>query len=117
MEEKKSLKEKFHEKKQEAKEKLHNAKEWCGKHKTELIAFGTVIIPAGVEIVKTVAKKDNLREERELKEKFVYDRSDGMGIYYELNRKLSGKEKLQIRERKADGEALFRILEDMNVLK
>lgn len=115
MKEKKTLKEWFENKKEKAKEKLHGVVQWGSKHKAEIVVFGPVLITGAVEIIKTATKKQNLNEERRLKDNYIYDRS--MGHYYELKHKLSSSEWLQIEERKGEGESLGRILKDMNVLK
>lgn len=113
--EKKSFKERYEEKKKKAKEKFDDVKKWCGEHKSEIVVFGPVLITGAVEIIKTVSKRKNLDDEKALKDNYIYDRS--MGHYYELKRKLKSSEWLQIEERKAEGETLGSILQDMRVLK
>ena len=115
MEDKKTLKERFADKKETAKEKLSDVRQWCGNHKAEIMVLAPVLISGAVEMVKVATKKKNLNEEQHLKDNYIYDRS--MGHYYELRRKLKSSEWLQIEERKAEGETLGRILEDMRVLK
>lgn len=101
--------------KTKAKQKGKAALDWASKHKTEVIAGLTIAVPAVVDIVKIVAKKGANDDERELKERFVYDRSKGH--YYETKRKLKSSEWLQIDQRRENGEQLGRILDDMGVLK
>lgn len=111
----KTFKDRFEEEKMKAEMKLNDLKLWCSEHKAELAVFGPPVIAAIVELVKTVAKRSTVNEERHLKENYIYDRS--MGHYYELRRKLKSSEWLQIEQRKREGESLGEILQDMRVLK
>lgn len=113
--EKKSLKGRIGEAKEWTKAKAHGTKTWCGEHKAEIVVFGPAIIGLAVEVIKTTAKKNVVNEERRLKENYIYDRR--MGHHYELNRKLTNFEKLQLDHRKDAGEMLGDILNDMGVLK
>lgn len=115
--EEKTLKERFEEMKEQGKGKLKTTKQWCGQHKTELIAIGTVVLPTAVELIKVAAKKENLNEEKRLKECYMYERTANIGQYYELRRKLKPLERLQVSERSNEGESLGKILNDMGVLK
>lgn len=107
------------EKKMETKEfvktKLDNSVEWCKNHKSEILRILPVLINGTIEIIKVLVKKDNLREERRLKDNYIYDRN--MGHYYELKHKPTSSEWIQIDQRKDEGEPLRCILQDMNVLK
>lgn len=115
MVEKKTFKEKCEEMKEKAKEKFQDVKEWCGNHKAEIAVFGPVFIKGAFDITKGIMRNKNQSEERRLKDNYVYDRD--MGHYYETDRKLKSSEWLQFDERKAEGENVGHILEDMNVLK
>ena len=53
--------------------------------------------------------------EEQLKTKMIYDPS--RGFYYELKKKLSNAQRIEIARRRNQGEDLARILLDMNVLK
>lgn len=103
--------------KETAKIGWNKTKQWCRDHKAELVVFGPVLISSGIEIIKIAAKKSTVNEEKRLKENYVYDRSMGIGHYYELRRKLRSSEWLQIEQRKLEGETLGEILTDMRVLK
>lgn len=88
---------------------------WCRENKETLAVLAPVVGGALINVVKISIKRSNLRDERALKERFIYDRSNGH--YYELKRTLKSKEWMQIEARKANGESLGWILHDMRVLK
>lgn len=115
MEEKKTLQERLEDAKLEMKWRYQLAREWCSKHKAEIVVFGPVIISGVVEVIKITTKKHNVNEEKRLKDNYIYDRSQGH--YYELRRKLKSSEWLLIDQRKREGESLGQILQDMRVLK
>jgi hypothetical protein len=115
MNEKKGLKERILEAKLKAKWFCEDAKRWVVKNKEAILILTPVLIPGIIEITKIVARTGNVREEKRLKENYIYDRSQGH--YYELRRKLKSSEWIEIEERKADGDSLGVILRDMKVLK
>lgn len=98
-------------------EKGRAAKKWAADHKEEIAIYGPLLINGAVEIVKIVMKKKIVNEEKHLKENYIYERSGNLGHYYEIQRKLSASEWLQVEERKDHGESLASILLDMRVLK
>lgn len=120
MEEKKGLtwkpfKEWLDDKSEQAKWKIHCAAEWCKNHKETIIVFGPVIMGGIIEICKISTKRHTVKEEKALKDRYIYDRSTGH--YYELKRKPKTSEWLQIEQRKQNGESLGWILNDMGLLK
>lgn len=90
------------------------AKDWCIRNKEVVIAVAPAVIGGFFEIVKIASKKDARDEEKELKELYIYDRS--MGHYWKLRRRLTNAEYREIERRKAEGETMGEILEDMRVL-
>ena len=56
-----------------------------------------------------------LRKERNLKELYCYDRS--LGHYWELRRKLTNREWIDINKRMREGKKLGEILQELKVLK
>lgn len=114
MEEKKSFKEKVNRMQELAKEKLNIAVEWSKDHKEMIAVFGPVVIGGAIEILKIATKRHTVNEEKALKERFVYDRSNGH--YYELKRQPKSSEWMQIEQRKQNGETLGWILNDMRLL-
>lgn len=77
--------------------------------------FVAIAAPAIFGITRFACKKANLREERRLKTKFVYDRSGG--FYWELRRPLTTRERREFDRRRSYGERTGDILADMRVLK
>lgn len=110
-----TFKEKVNDAKFQAKEKLRKAGEWCNEHREVVIACAPVVIGGVIEVIKISARRSNVNTEKDLKEKYIYDRSQGH--YYELKRKLKSSEWITIEERKNNGEPLGVILRDMRVLK
>lgn len=87
-----------------------------------IVVFSPVIIAAGTGIVKTsgkvvnaVIKNVNLTREKNIKKFYCYDRS--LGHYWALRRELTNSEWVQIDKRKAAGERLADILDDLKVLR
>lgn len=105
-------------KKEEAKrwisEKYNNVKTFAMNNPELAIAIGTGIAGAASWIIKTATRRSNIREERRLKERYVYDRS--VGAYYTTRRKLNGRDLEMIDRRKKMGEPLGSILRDMNLI-
>lgn len=106
--EKKTLKQKVEIKTKEAWNWLKDNKE---------ATLGIVVIAAGAikSISKAVRKHIDYKETEELVDKRVYDRS--LGHYWELRRKLTNREWVEINERKKDGDSLGDILQQMNLLR
>lgn len=113
----KTLKEHFEDLKGTAKWKWTDFKAWCTNHQAEITVFGPVVISAAVELIKIASKSHIVNKEKCLKEKYIYDRNNGMGHYFELRRKLKSSEWVNIEKRKSAGEPLWQILQDMKVLK
>lgn len=88
---------------------------WVSDHKTEIMVVAPVVIGGIATTAKVVGKNVNLQKEQRLKEKFVYDTS--LGHYWELKQKLSNSQWTEIERRRAQGETLGQILNDMRVLK
>lgn len=115
MKEKKTLKEWLEEKSDLAKWRVQAILDWCKDHKEAIIVFGPVLASGIVEIAKISTKRHTVKEEKSLKENYVYDLSNGH--YYEMKRQPKSSEWLQIDQRKQNGESLGWILNDMNLLK
>ena len=97
-----------------AKQKYDEAKEWCGNHMELVVGVVPVLITGFFEVIKIASKADAREEEKELKELYIYDRS--MGHYWKLRRRLTNAEYREIERRRAEGESMGEILEDMRVL-
>ena len=101
--------------KAKAKEKYEAGKEWAKKNKELLVVFGPVAVGSLVEIAKIASRHSTVKEQKKLKENYIYDRS--AGHYYETKRKLKNKEWLQVDERHTNGESYGEILDDMGLLR
>lgn len=88
---------------------------WCSENKGLLMVAVPTVIGGITATVKVVGKNINLNKEQNLKEKFVYDTS--LGHYWELRQKLTNGQWTEIERRRANGETLGQILNDMKVLK
>lgn len=111
----KPFKEWLEEKSEWAKWKAHCAAEWCKNHKEAIIVFGPAIMGGIIEICKISTRRQTVKEEKALKDRYIYDRP--AGHYYELRRKPKTSEWLQIEQRKENGESLGWILNDMGLSK
>ncbi len=101
--------------KKEAKWKMTQVRDWCRNNKEAIIIFGPCLIGGLVEVCKTVTKKSTVREEKRLKENYIYDRSNGH--YFETRRKPTSSDWIVIDERRRQGVPLGVILRDMKLLK
>ena len=78
-------------------------------------ALALVAIGTGRAIVKSAKRHSKVQEELKTKDLGVYDTS--LGHYWELRRKLSNREWVEIESRRMNGERLANILSEMNVLR
>lgn len=89
--------------------------QWIMRNKEMIIFLTPIIVKGTTSVVKVVGKSINNKKAEDLKTLFCYDRS--LGHYWELKRKLTNKEWVEIDSRKRNGERLADILSEMNVLK
>lgn len=110
---------KFREFKENLKQKANNVRWWIYDNKEMIMVLGpgaiAGVVTIVVTIVTTIGRHVNLRKEENLKDMYCYDRS--LGHYWQLRRKLTNKEWLEIDTRKKNGERLADILEELKVLK
>ena len=106
------------ERKEAIKSKWNEFAWWFRQNQDILI----IAIPAGVAVVggatkvaSKAIKTHNLNKEIKFKETTIYDHS--LGRYVQLKHKLTPAQALTIEERRANGEKLHMILEDMKLLK
>lgn len=100
--------------KERAKTGFQKVRDWGSKHKESIIVFGPILISSAVELVKILKRDKTVKEDRRLKENYIYDRS--AGHYYELKRKPTNKEWMMIDEGRKN-ENLGMVLNDMELLK
>ena len=96
----------------DTKEKL---KRFWDENRDYIVILVPVVVATGEKAIKSIASNHRLVEERNLKERFIYDMS--LKCYYELKRKPTPKEYLEIDRRKKNGESLGVILDSMRLLK
>ena len=105
--------------KREFKEKFKRKADECKKvimdNKDAIVSLTPVVIGGVVAVTKVIGKHHNLRKEKEVKDLYCYDRK--LGHYWALKRELSNNEWLEIDRRKAKGEKLSDILDELKVLK
>lgn len=100
--------------KAKAQKMFYVTKEWCSENKETIIALAPTLIAGSIELIKIAIKGSYVKEEKRLKDMYIYDRLNGH--YYELSRKPSSKEWLMIDERKGF-QNIGNILLDMKLLK
>lgn len=91
-----------------------DVKDWCIDNPEKSIPLGSVILGGGAKLVKTLHRNHNLKEQKDLKELYVYDRS--LGHYWKVKRPLKNSEWEQINNRKRNGESLGDILSSLRLL-
>lgn len=101
--------------KEKAKRSFQKGKELISENKEAIIAATPIVVGGLATTMKLLNKRHNLREQKDLKNLYCYDRS--LGHYWRLRRELSNKEWLEIDKRKKNGERLSDILAEMRVLK
>ena len=101
---------KFRELKAAAKLKAYQVADWAEEHREVLM----VTIPAIGIGGRFIAKRSNLNQERQLKDKYIYDRS--AGHYWKLRKKPTQNQWAEIDRRKANGERLSDILMSMRLM-
>lgn len=97
------------------KNRITDAKDIWDNNRAEILVLAPVVIGAVTAGTKAIGKHINLNKQENLKERYIYDTS--LGHYWELKRKLSNDQWLEIEHRRRNGEILGDILESMRVLK
>lgn len=97
------------------KEKLLALKEWIETHFVETIIIGSIGISAMVKLTRAVSSNMRTRELRDLKDRYIYDRSNG--AYIRLKRSLRNNDWIVLDDCKKQGMTLVQALNQMRVLK
>lgn len=100
------------------KEKCSNGLNWCVQNKELAIPaiLGATTVVKGVTKITSKAMYNHaVNKEIAFKERTIYDHS--LGRYVELKKPLTNAQALTVEERKAQGEKLHVILNDMGLLK
>lgn len=109
--------------KRKTSEKAKSAMQWINQNKEMIVVLVPVATSSAALLGKWVIKpiwkgtivRANLRRQEHIKTGFVYDPS--LGAYYELSKKLSNHQKIELDQRRQAGERIGNILREMNVLK
>ena len=113
------LKEKIEIKKWEIKNWCYDqsckAKRFWNENRDYIVVIVPLAVATGEKLIKCINRNARLDEERDLNERYIYDMS--LKCYYEMNRKPTPKEYLEIDRRKKNGESLGAILNSMRLLK
>lgn len=101
--------------KRKFKDGFNKTKYWLYNNREFVFVMGPAVVGFGTAAIKGVGKRQKLRKEKQLKDLYCYDRS--LGHYWRLKRELSNNEWVEIDKRKANGERLADILDELKVLK
>lgn len=112
--------------KMEVRNKKAEFKAWChgkviqarvfwNENRDYIVVLAPIVCGVGGKVISSVDRKHRINEEKDLKERYIYDRS--LGCYYELKHQPKPSEYLEIDRRRRNGEPLGRILQDMRLLK
>ena len=102
-------------KKEQAKRKANKVLEWVDKNKELSVSILVPVVLGVPKMIRMIGHNHAVNKEIRFKERTIYDRS--LGRYVELKRPLRTNEALSIEERRANGEKLYQILNDMGLLK
>ena len=114
---KETVKSKFEDLKAKAARKGRKVVQWCSENKELLIVAvpaGAGLLKSGMNVYSKHRAKVNLKQEKELQELYVYDRS--LGMYHRLNKPLTTNQALEIERRRGDGEKMVQILRSMKLV-
>lgn len=103
------------EKKLKRERKRKELMDWANEHKGAIVTGTMAFLALAKTVTKTAGKAYGMHMERRNKDLRCYDAS--LGHYYELSRKLSNRDWLEIDRRKARGDRLGDILEDLRALR
>lgn len=116
METKKTVREKWDDFKTGAKNRWYRTCDWCRGNKDILLLTVPIVAGGALELTKEIVRANRTNDEKALKERYIYDRSNGH--YYECKRKVKNREWAEIDARhQLTGEPIGQILQDMRLLK
>lgn len=93
----------------------YKAKKFWDENRDYIVVIVPAAIGAGEMAFKAIERGQRRKEEKDLKERYIYDRS--LGAYYEMHRQPKQSEYAEIGRRKSNGESLGSILKDMRLIK
>lgn len=101
--------------KKKFKDGFNKTRIWFCNNRELVLVMGPAVIGFGATALKVAGRRSKLRKEKQLKDLYCYDRS--LGHYWRLKRELSNREWVEIDKRKANGERLADILDELRLLK
>lgn len=112
----KTIRERFDDFKTGMRNKWYRTCDWCRANQEVLVLTVPIAVGGAFELAKTIVKSKSTSDEKALKERYIYDRSNGH--YYECKRKIKNHEWAEIDARHSiSGEPIGNILQDMRLLK
>lgn len=93
----------------------YSVADFWNNNKEAIVVIAPIALGAVRMVTRTINKGLDVHEEQKLKDNRVYDRS--VGQYWETKRKIKTSERLELEERKANGEKTGQILKSMGLLK
>ena len=88
---------------------------FCLENKEFVSVAVPLIVGSSIKICKYVSKRKNIKKQEDLKERYIYDRSEGH--YWELKRPLRTDEWAYVSKERAKGRSYADILLSLKVLK
>lgn len=101
-----------------AKNNFNTAVVWCEKHPElaiVLIPIGFKAIKGVTSTVRSIDRKIDMKREQDYKDRHVWDYQQGM--WHELRRPMTKREKIEYDQRIMGGESRVSILSSMNLIK
>lgn len=98
-----------------AKNAFDSVKNFVSENKAVVAAAVPIAGKIVYDLIKGARRKGDLREERRLKDTYIYD--PRLGMYFECRKKLTPNERLEFAARRDKGESVGEILRSMKVLK
>ena len=89
---------------------------WACANPDKAVTLGVAAITAGAAATRSIAAAKNRKEAKRLKDRMVYERRGGLGLYYETKRKMNNKEKDELSRRVREGEMVGDVLQDMKLI-
>lgn len=87
---------------------------WADNKET-IVTLVPVVVGGVTVLARVIGKQARINQERDLKELYVWDPK--LGMYYQLRKKMTNAQRLELDRRKEQGESIGNILASMKVLK
>lgn len=87
---------------------------WADNKET-IVTLVPVVVGGVTVLARVIGKQARIKQEKNLKELYVWDPK--LGMYYQLRKKMTNAQRLELDRRKEAGESIGNILASMKVLK